>query len=365
MVPPQKNSSPDQSAFGALLHCLLGALEALERIQMRLDPTRIPEFQAILEKPGTALADAAETLARAQEREELAGDAGQLLRSAAHLLKALSRFQEAGADGAGVRTAFLALRSVAGATEELYPLAPHYESVDRFFREPDTQKPPATQEQVQEPVGVLHEANRRNERGGFSLYVPEFYAPDLAWPLVIACHGGSGHGADFLWSWVREARSLGFLVLAPTSRARTWSLQAPFADLPVLKKRIEKLQAEYTINPKRILVTGISDGGTFALLQAMMQKKPVTHYAPLACAAHAFLGQPAALNQLKSLPIYLVHGARDWMFSIQQARRAAEALEAAGAQLVYREIADLSHNYPRDENRRILRWFLEDRAPMD
>ena len=33
------------------------------------------------------------------------------------------------------------------------------------------------------------------------------------------------------------------------------------------------------------------------------------------------------------------------------------ALTAAGAQVTYREIADLSHTYPRDENGAILDWF--------
>jgi phospholipase/carboxylesterase len=36
---------------------------------------------------------------------------------------------------------------------------------------------------------------------------------------------------------------------------------------------------------------------------------------------------------------------------------ARQALEAAGARLVYREIEDLSHTYPRDENPRILDWL--------
>jgi phospholipase/carboxylesterase len=37
---------------------------------------------------------------------------------------------------------------------------------------------------------------------------------------------------------------------------------------------------------------------------------------------------------------------------------AREALTAVGAQLVYRELADLSHTYPRDENPRILDWLM-------
>jgi len=36
---------------------------------------------------------------------------------------------------------------------------------------------------------------------------------------------------------------------------------------------------------------------------------------------------------------------------------AARALTAAGARLVYREIEDLSHTYPRDENPRVLGWL--------
>ena len=56
-------------------------------------------------------------------------------------------------------------------------------------------------------------------------------------------------------------------------------------------------------------------------------------------------------------PIYVVHGMLDWMFPIDVARMTREQLTAAGADLVYREIADLSHTYPRDENPRILRWL--------
>jgi phospholipase/carboxylesterase len=40
------------------------------------------------------------------------------------------------------------------------------------------------------------------------------------------------------------------------------------------------------------------------------------------------------------------------------ARTARDALAAAGAAVHYREIEDLSHTYPRDENPHILDWFL-------
>jgi phospholipase/carboxylesterase len=50
------------------------------------------------------------------------------------------------------------------------------------------------------------------------------------------------------------------------------------------------------------------------------------------------------------------------MFPVAIARAARDALLAAGARLVYRELADLSHTYPREENTAILDWLLGDAA---
>jgi phospholipase/carboxylesterase len=45
------------------------------------------------------------------------------------------------------------------------------------------------------------------------------------------------------------------------------------------------------------------------------------------------------------------------MFPVDTARAANERLQGVGAEVVYREIADLSHTYPREENARILEWL--------
>src|SRR5262245_28875552 len=81
---------------------------------------------------------------------------------------------------------------------------------------------PSREDGVQ--VGVLHDKNERDMRGGFTLYVPEWWDGETAMPLIVALHGGHGHGRDFLWAWLREARTRGLIVLAPTSRGRTWSI---------------------------------------------------------------------------------------------------------------------------------------------
>jgi phospholipase/carboxylesterase len=73
---------------------------------------------------------------------------------------------------------------------------------------------------------------------------------------------------------------------------------------------------------------------------------------------HPFLMVPGGLTAARDKPIYMIHGALDWMFPIATALFAREALQEAGARVVYREIADLSHTYPRDENPRILDWLI-------
>src|SRR5262249_60343895 len=79
---------------------------------------------------------------------------------------------------------------------------------------------------------------------------------------------------------------------------------------------------------------------------------------PPACGVlHPMLLTGSALHALRDRPIYLIHGTLDWMFPVGTTRVAREVLTAAGARLVYREIEDLSHTYPRDENPKILDWL--------
>jgi phospholipase/carboxylesterase len=65
----------------------------------------------------------------------------------------------------------------------------------------------------------------------------------------------------------------------------------------------------------------------------------------------------ADADRLRGLPVYLVHGALDWMFPVEVARQAKAALMAAGANVTYTEIDDLSHTYPREINAKMMAWL--------
>jgi len=266
---------------------------------------------------------------------------------------------------------YRALRRFARVQETLYPLAPALEPVSRWFLEPERRDDDTLLERLRDGalrddevrVGVLHAENEREARGGFSLYVPEHWDGRSPMALAVALHGGHGHGRDFLWSWLREARSREVLVLAPTSRDRTWSIMGgEDVDAEALREMVASVAARYPVDHSRVLLTGMSDGATYAFLCGLREGMPFTHLAPACGVLHPFLLAHGGLAHARGRPIYMVHGTLDWMFPISVAHLAREALQAAGARLVYREIEDLSHTYPRDENPRILDWLLTEHA---
>jgi len=211
---------------------------------------------------------------------------------------------------------------------------------------------PAKDDDGRPVTGVIH-VSAGGHHGGFSLYVPEYYSPEQAWPVIIALHGGSGNGRDFLWSWLREAKSRGYVLISPKAVNDTWGDVEERGLFEILAWTSER----FNLDPKRILLTGLSDGATFALIYGLAHPDVFTALAPLCGVLHPANEPLGNLARAKDVPIYLVHGALDFLFPVGMARYAADTLRLHGAALVYREIAELSHTYPRSENVRILDWF--------
>ena len=347
----------------AVLPPLLQSLEALAFIARHLNPR---DFDSVMEaagQPDRALQAA---------RPRLAGWPGQF----AHLRAPLETASDAAlAAFEGLRAVqqgngdliavFRALRHAPRAQEALYPLAARFPPVSSFFLDPASREDADLQARVAEPAkentGIIHDRNEPGSRGGFSLYVPEYYAPDRAWPLVMALHGGSGNGRGFLWSWLRDARSFGAIVVAPTATGTTWALTGEDTDSANLGRILDAVRSRWNIDPAKLLLTGMSDGGTFCYVTGLESASPFTHLAPVAATFHPLMAEMADAARLRGLPVYLVHGRLDWMFPVQVARQTREALSAAGADVTYRELDDLSHCYPREMNGPILNWLAGER----
>jgi phospholipase/carboxylesterase len=352
----------DLEVLARLLPPLLGALEGLGLVARYLHPPELAVLLAAVGDPEAPLKGAHEALARTSP--ELTGIAPLIEAACGHVVAAYEGLRAAaqnGGMGGDMGQVYRALRGLPRAQEALYPLAGVLEPISRFFLDPAARSDEALLARLaaaprRDDVGLM-QAGQPGERGGFSLYVPEYYSPDREWPLVVALHGGAGSGTSFLWTWLRDARTHGAILLTPTAVGDTWALAGPDLDTPNLVRILEAVRGRWTIDPGRILLTGMSDGGTFAYVSGLEPGSPFTHLAPISAAFHPMLAAMADRDRLKGLPIHLAHGALDWMFPVEMAREARDALVAAGAEVTYREIADLSHTYPRELNSEILAWL--------
>jgi len=343
----------------AVLPPLLQSLEALGFVARYLNP---PDFGRVMEEAG----EPDEALRAARPR--LAGWPAEFS-EIKNALEAASDAALAAFDGlravqngnGDLVSVFKALRYAPRAQEALYALVAKLPPVSQFFVEPSLREDAALLARLAEPAnentGIFHDHNEPGSRGGFSLYVPEYYTRDRAWPLVMALHGGSGNGRGFLWSWLRDTRSHGAILVAPTAVGNTWALLGDDIDTPNLFRILDSVRSRWNVDGQKMLLTGMSDGGTFCYVSGLESASPFTHLAPVSATFHSLMAEMADADRLRGLPIHLVHGRLDWMFPVQVARQTHRLLSAAGADVTYREIDDLSHTYPREMNAPILAWL--------
>lgn len=280
-----------------------------------------------------------------------------------HALAVFDGLREAAAPPEDMTRAFRALRDYPRALEALYPLAGVLPPVNRFFLEAAHRSDKDRQARFMKlppppNTGLMCFGDDPDSREAVWAYVPETYSPDVKHPVICALHGGSGRGRAFIWSWVAAARTRGAILVAPTSLGQTWAIQGEDRDTPHIASILEFVRANWSVDPERMLLTGLSDGGTFSYTSGLEAGSGFTHLAAVAAAFHPMLVQMADEKRLRGLPLHIIHGTRDWMFPVDMARQAERHFRAAGADVTYRELDDLAHSYGPDISTMILDWML-------
>jgi phospholipase/carboxylesterase len=350
-------------AIGRIVPQILAGLDAVEQAFRQLHPPAFAALRLRLAPIAEAVAQADLLLAGVETPPSLIAFREDLEAILGHLRRALEPFVASGPGEAALPGVLAAMHEYARAQARLYPLQRIWPAVSDHFYESfrrgrSVEAPASDASPSGEPARAgLFRAGEAGSRGGFELFVPQTANASTPRPLVVALHGASGSGSDFLWTWLREARSRDFLLLAPTSVGTTWSLHAPAIDETILRRRVERIAEQWPVDREHVLLTGLSDGATMTLLVGAAPDSPFTHLAPISGVLHPANFANGNLDRLRGKPVHLVHGALDWLFPVALAREAARVLERAGADLVYREIADLSHTHPREENARIIEWL--------
>lgn len=202
------------------------------------------------------------------------------------------------------------------------------------------------------PVGLLYR-DWDPEPPRYTLYVPEGYRPQRSYPLAVALHGGGGNDHDFIWLWLRYARSRGFILVAPKSLDMTWT----FSDAKSIGATVRELESSYNINPKGIFLTGLSDGGTFAYEFGIGNHELFAAIAPISGALVPWPWHDFA--RASHLPVYIQHGARDRIIPVELARSARDFLEQFGFKVIYKEFPDWGHALPFSKIASVFDFFQQ------
>jgi predicted esterase len=205
--------------------------------------------------------------------------------------------------------------------------------------------------------GFIHR-ERNDKRSDYTLYVPEDYSPDSPLPLVVAMHGGFGQGREYVWTWLRPARSRGYAVLAPKSFDNTWDMSFPSIDTPSVRRMIEEVTREYAIDPARVYLTGLSDGATFSYIFGLEHSGLFRGIAPIAGVLHPAAAPMLRRGMGRDTPILVIHGVHDFIFPVAFARQTRDFLGGIGYNVIYRELPDWGHAYPYSINElMVMPWF--------
>jgi len=189
-----------------------------------------------------------------------------------------------------------------------------------------------------------------------ALFVPQTYQPSKGYGLVVCLHGAGFSGEAYLERW--QAR-LGedYVLACPTYPAGAWFTR--WAE-DLVMATIHSVQRRYHVDPDRIFLTGMSNGGIGTWLIGMHQAPTFAGIAPMAGGLDDVL-LPFLAN-LQSTPVYMIHGAKDQVMPVELSRTISRELANLGYSHIYREhqrehpIAG-GHYFPREELPALVAWF--------
>jgi len=170
----------------------------------------------------------------------------------------------------------------------------------------------------------------------YIVHVPPSYDSRTQLPLVIMLHGGGGTAKAAIWEtgWTEKADKAGFLAVFPNAMARDPSSRSSFAknpqlwndgsnrfypgqkapdDIRFIAALLDDLSNRFTVDKRRIFVTGFSNGASMSFLVGAELSNRIAAIAPVAGACWfepVMLKRPVPMLYMsgKADPLNLIEG---------------------------------------------------------
>ncbi len=165
----------------------------------------------------------------------------------------------------------------------------------------------------EQPASGRHTLMHDGLERGYVVRVPGLPAPGARLPLVLVLHGGGGNAgfAERMTGFTGKAMQEGFIVVYPEGTGRfkgllggsllTWNaghccgqaMQRRVDDVGFIAALIDKLVADYPVDPARIYATGMSNGGMMTHRLGIALSDRIAAIAPVVATVFGDEAKPA------------------------------------------------------------------------
>jgi acetyl esterase/lipase/prenyltransferase beta subunit len=178
----------------------------------------------------------------------------------------------------------------------------------------------------------------------YSVFLPTGYDGKTPFPVVLFLHGAGERGEDgVVCAQVglgaiinQKPDAFPAIVVFPQAR-RTWSADSD--DAKAALAALDEVMADYKVDPRRVVLTGLSMGGAGSWSNASAHPERFSAVAPV-CG----FGRPEMVKAVKDLPLWTFLGDADNERIVGSTRAMVAALREAGASPRETEYRGVGHN---------------------
>ncbi len=206
-------------------------------------------------------------------------------------------------------------------------------------------------------TGSLHKSIQvAGYKMSYALYVPKDYDPKVAYPLVVCLHGAGFVGDSYIDRWQTRLGKDAILVCPTIGMGAWWSQEGEM----LVMDTIDAISSQYHIDPDKVFLTGMSNGGIGVYLIGMFHADRLAAISPMAS------GIPEEvfpfLKNFSLTGIYIIHGAHDQVMPVRLSQEVSEYLKKEDILFTYREHGKEhpragGHFFPREELPALVNWF--------
>jgi predicted peptidase len=200
----------------------------------------------------------------------------------------------------------------------------------------------------------------------YLLYLPETYdEQEKQWPLMVFLHGAGERGDDLNKvkvhgpaKLVDQGRDFPFIIASPQCPANQWWPNK----IEHVMALIDEITDTYQVDEDRIYLTGLSMGGYGTWTIASTYPDRFAAIAPI-CGG----GQPYLAGNLKTVPVWAFHGAKDPVVPLKLSQQMVDAVKWAGGNATLTVYPEADHDSWTEtyNNEELYKWLLSHSKRQD